>query len=247
MKKLIYILVLNFICLNAYSQVMNVTYKTIKDSNTQFKYNVSATYPQVEFGPDALMGVRGIASDINNSLEASMNGIISSFETEVKGMPADAGNGTGSSLEITSRGWVSNGSLFSSEVTVFSNIDGMVHPLTTVLGYNYDVNGAGPLQISDLFLSNSDYVKYLSEVSIMQLTAYAEKEGYTSINDMIQSGASADVKNFNNWVVENDSLIIIFKPYQTGPYVMGIQKVSVQLSDLVSMIDPKGPIGYMQR
>jgi len=247
MKKLIFILILCSIYGNSNSQEMKVTYTSINVSNSKLKYTVNANYPQVDFGPEALMGVRGIASDINNSLDTTVSGIIKNFETGVREMPAVASNGNESSLDITGRGWISNGSLFSAELTVFNNVAGMAHPLTTVTAYNYDYRGGGPFSISDLFLSSSDYLNYISTYSIRQLTAHAEKEGYTNINDMILSGASADLKNFNNWVVENDSLRIIFNPYQAGPYVMGIQTVSIPLSDLTGMIDPKGPLSFMIR
>lgn len=247
MKKLIFILILFSIYGNSNSQEMKVTDTSINVSNSELKYTVNANYPQVDFGPEALMGVRGIASDINNSLDTTVSGIIKNFETSVREMPAVASNGNESSLDITGRGWITNGSLFSAELTVFNNVAGMAHPLTTVTGYNYDYRGDGPFSISDLFLSSSDYLNYISTFSIRQLTAHAEKEGYTNINDMILSGASAELKNFNNWVVENDSLRIIFNPYQAGPYVMGIQTVTISLSEMVSMIDPKGPLSFMKR
>jgi hypothetical protein len=232
---------------DADSQVMNVTYKTLKDSNSKLRYSINANYPQVDFGPDALMGVRGIASDINNSLDTAVNGIIKNFEASVSGIPTEALNGNESSLEITGKGWVSNGSLFSGELTVFNNVAGMAHPLTTVSGLNFDINGNGPLSVSELFIKNSEYLNYISTVCVSQLTSHADKEGYQNIKDMILEGTAADVNNFDNWVVENDSLTIIFNPYQVGPYVMGIQSLSIPLSEMTAMIDPKGPLSFMIR
>ncbi|HMS34500.1 MAG TPA: RsiV family protein [Ignavibacteria bacterium] len=247
MKNFLLILLLCFAYVNAESQVMNITYKSIKDSSTELRYSINADYPQVDFGAGALMGVRGIASDINNSLDTTVSGIIKNFKAAVSEMPSEVSGGNESLLDISGKGWISNSSLLSVEMTVFNYVAGMAHPLTTVTGFNYDNNGAGPFSISDLFNKNSEYLNYLSAVSIRQLTENAEKEGYDNISDMIHDGASADIKNFDNWVTENDSLIIIFKPYQVGPYVMGIQSVSIPLSDLTAMIDPKGPLSFMMR
>lgn len=247
MKKIFLALVLCFAYSNADSQVMNVTYKSIKDSSAVLRYSVNADYPQVDFGPEALMGVRGIASDINNSLDTTVSGLIKNFKAAVSDISPEAPKENESLLDITGKGWVSNSSLLSVEMTVFSYVAGMAHPNTAVTGFNYDINGSGPFSISDLFIKSSDYLNFLSAFSIRQLTDHAEKEGYDNIRDMILEGASAGVKNFDNWIVENDSLTIIFKPYQVAPYVMGIQSVSIPLSEMTAMIDPKGPLSFMIR
>jgi Protein of unknown function (DUF3298) len=248
MKKIIFtLLIFSVVLMNASGQTMNVTYKSITKESPDKSYTVSAEYPQVDFGPDALMGVRGIAQDINYSLDTIVNGIIRDFVNDVSGMPEKTVNGNNSSLEITSKGWVSNGSLFCAELTTFDNIAGMAHPMTTVTGFNYTDNGEGPLDISNLFLSNSDYINYISNYCIAELRAKAKKEGFDNIDDMITQGASPDIKNFNVWTVKDDSLNIIFNPYQVGPYVMGMQTVPIALSSLTSMLDPKGPLSFMFR
>ena len=69
-------------------------------------------------------------------------------------------------------------------------------------------------------------------------------------NDLIQMNAERELtkeENYRNWYVENDSLRIVFNPYQAGPYVMGIQTVSIALSEMTAMIDPKGPLEFMYR
>lgn len=248
MKKLFsFIAILWFASGFTRAQTMNVTYKTVTDNNATMSYTISATYPQVDFGPEALMGLRGIAGDINNSLDTTVNGIIRSFVKDITGIPEKTVKGKVSSLNITSRGWVSNGAIFSAELTTFNNVAGMAHPMTTTTTLNYNMNGAGPLPLSRLFKKDSEYLNYISTTAIQQLTAKADKEGYTNINDMILSGAAADSKNFSEWTVSNDSLNIIFNPYQTAPYVFGIQTVSIPLSNMLNMIDPKGPLAFMYR
>ena len=122
----------------------------------------------------------------------------------------------------------------------------MAHPLTTITSYNYTTDGMGPLSLNELFLGN-EYLYFISAFSIKELMQYSAKEGYINTDNLIQSGAAPDMNNFNNWVIKNDSLKIIFKPYQVGPYVMGIQTVSIPLSDMTEMIDPKGPLEFMLR
>jgi len=64
---------------------------------------------------------------------------------------------------------------------------------------------------------------------------------------MITQGASPSMENFSTWSISNDNINIIFNPYQVAPYVFGIQTVSIPLSSMLKMIDPKGPLGYMFR
>ncbi len=248
MKKIFFTcFVLCFAIINASAQTMSISYKTTSDENAEMHYKVSATYPQVDFGPDALMGVRGIAQDINNSLDAIVKGIVRDFVKQVSEMPEKTVDGAGSSLTITSRGWVSNGTLLSVELTTFNNVAGMAHPMKTITTFNFLDDGQGPLSVSDLFLSNSDFLNYISNYCINNLRTYAQKEGYTNIDDMITGGASPDMKNFTEWTIGNDSLNIIFNPYQVAPYVFGIQTVSIPLTGMINMLDPKGPLSFMFR
>lgn len=248
MKKiLLQICFLAAITTGAFAQTMNIAYKTIADKNPDLNLTYNATYPQVDFGPDALMGVRGIAQDINNILDTMVSGMISRFSGEVSQMPDKTVTGNGSTLGITSDASVVNGTLLTSQLTEFTSIAGAAHPMTIIHSFNYSTTFGGPLNISDLFLSNSDYLNYISGVCIKQLTDYAQKEGYTNINDMITSGASPDLKNFNTWNIKDDNLVITFNPYQVAPYVFGTQTVSIPLSEMTSMINPKGPLEFMFR
>ena len=54
------------------------------------EYTISATYPKVGFGSEALMGVRGIADDINNSIDTTIKSIFADFEKEVSDIPPEA-------------------------------------------------------------------------------------------------------------------------------------------------------------
>src|SRR2546427_11971392 len=83
------IAVLLFLLNVVYGQDMNVTFKVIKKNSKQKNYAIDVSYPQVDFGPGALMGIRGVAADINNTLDTFITGQIEGFiatasETSVK-------------------------------------------------------------------------------------------------------------------------------------------------------------------
>ncbi|MEO6694536.1 MAG: RsiV family protein [Ignavibacteria bacterium] len=248
MKKIF--LLVTFLCIschNLFAQSMNVYYKTVSDKCLDLNYGIIATYPQVDFGPDGLMGLRGIEQDINNSMDTTINGIIQNFKNEVAQLPnKTVMNGLGSSLEITSTANVISGTILSANIKAFSAVAGAAHPITITYTYNYSTTATGLLSISDLFIPNSDFVNYLSDYSIADLRTYAYKQGY-SIDNMITQGASPEIKNFNAWNLTVDSLVITFNPYQVALYVFGIQTVSIPLSNMINMIDPNGPLAFMFR
>lgn len=248
MKKPLYVVLVVCLCyLQTNAQTMNITYKTFTNKNVDLNTTVNVSSPQVDFGPEALMGVRGIAQDINSQIDTMVDLIVQDFTNEVMQMPHKTVNHMGSSLDITSKATVISGTLLTAQLIQNISIAGAAHPLTTIKSFNYSTASNGVLNISNLFLVNSDYLNYISKYSMSQLKAYAQKEGYNNIDDMINQGASPDTKNFNTWNITEDNLVITFNPYQVAPYVFGIQTVSIPLSNMTGMIDPKGPLSYMFR
>ncbi len=248
MKIVIAIVITVIAAIPGYSQNMNITYKEIKKENKSLSSEITASFPQVDFGPDALMGVRGIASDINANVERIVNGMISDFETGVNELEHKSINGNGSQLDVSSEASVTGGSLFSVRLTKFSYYAGAAHPMTTVTTFNYSTIAYGEIDsIGKLFRKDSGYLNFISNYCMTKLREHAVKEGYDNVDDMIVDGASAKEENYKNWYVDSDSLVIIFNPYQAGPYVMGIQTVSIALSEMTAMIDPKGPLEFMYR
>ena len=250
MKKLSALLLIFFILpLSIHSQTMKVVNKSFSENDKKLNYYITADYPQADFGPEALMGVRGISDDINNGIDTIVNNIISGFKNSVSEMTNHtAMNGLGSSLEIKGDASVIAGTIFSAQIKEFSAVIGMAHPNTIITSYNYCITSGGLLtDISGLFLHQSDYLKYISDYCKMDLKMNAERNGYTNINEMIETGASPDVKNFSVWNLSEDMLNITFNAYQVAPYVFGIQSVSIPLSNMTNIINPEGPLSFMFR
>lgn len=233
---------------SAGAQTMNITYKKQEFSTRGIGWKVSASYPQVDFGPDALMGLRGIAGDINTAIEGLCNRKISDFESAARDRNPMIPDSMESELEITSEAFVNGGTLLSAVIEEFSYVAGSAHPLTTITTFNYSTTAYGVLDsISKLFVRESGYMTFISNYCNKDLKLRAEKDGYDNISEMIDEGTAPDVKNYGAWYVQEDTLHIVFNPYQAGPYVMGIQYVSMPLSELLPYIDPKGPLEYMFR
>jgi len=226
---------------------MNITYKNEIDKNEKLNYMTDVTYPQVDFGPEALMGVRGIAQDINTAINESVQNYIESFKTQLEEIKGDSKEGESNSFKVTSEAEITGGTLLSVKFTMFSNISGMAHPMTNDSSFNYSTISTGQLVLKDLFREESEYLKFISAYSQKELEAYAYSQGNENIFDMIKLGTSPDANNFKVWNIKNDSLSITFNPYQAAPYVFGIQEVKISLSEMLSMFDKTGPLEFLFR
>ena len=226
---------------------MNITYKNEIDKNEKLNYMTDVTYPQVDFGPEALMGVRGIAQDINTAINESVQNYIESFKTQLEEIKGDSKEGESNSFKITSEAEITGGTLLSVKFTMFSDISGMAHPMTNDSSFNYSTISTGQLVLKDLFREESEYLKFISAYSQKELEAYAYSQGNENIFDMIKLGTSPDANNFKVWNIKNDSLSITFNPYQAAPYVFGIQEVKISLSEMLSMFDKTGPLEFLFR
>ena len=248
-KLAVFIVLVLMIPLCADSQTMKVVFKSFSENSKELSYFISANYPQADFGPEALMGLRGVENDINYGIDTIVNNMICGFKNSVSEMPNNtAMNGLGSSLEITGNASVISGTIYSAQIKEFSAVIGMAHPNTVIRSYNYCINSAGLLSdFSVLFLQQSDYLKYISDYCIAELKSNAQKYGYSNIDEMIETGASPDLNNFNTWNISEDMLLITFNAAQIAPYVFGIQTVSIPLINMTNMINPEGPLSFMFR
>ena len=246
--KIIFLFLLLTIAYNFSSaQPMNITYKSIDQKNEELNCISNVTYPQIDFGPDALMGARGVATDINNALNAVVQNYIKSFESQLKDLKGSSDDSKLSSFKVSSEAGISGGSLLSVKFTIFTDISGMAHPVTNDSSFNYSIVSTGILKLSDLFNPDSDYLKFLSAYSQKELEAKAYSEGNENIFDMIRSGTLPEEKNFNVWNIKSDSLEITFNPSQAAPNYFGVQSVKIPLSAMLNLINKGGPLEYMFR
>ncbi|MFZ1321394.1 MAG: RsiV family protein [Ignavibacteria bacterium] len=247
MRSIIIIIIFFTFSISVSAQQMNITYKNEIDKNEKLNNMTDVTYPQVDFGPEALMGVRGIAQDINTAINKFVENYIESFKIQLKEVKDGSKEGEANSFKITSETEITGGTFLSVKFTMFSNISGMAHPMTNDSSFNYSTISTGQLELKDLFREDSEYLKFISSFTQKELEAYAYSQGNENIFDMIKLGTSPDANNFKVWNIKSDSLIITFNPYQAAPYVFGIQEVKISLSEMLNMIDKTGPLEFLFR
>jgi hypothetical protein len=226
------------------SQTLNIKPYSMGEADKDHKYSLSANYPVIDFGPDALMGVRGIASDINSEIMRIINGQFTPFKQQ-------AANDTfscperESTLEINYTTIYKNNGYLCFMFETFSDPRCAAHPMTFRTSFNYSYTTKGLLSIDSLFSPGTGWLEYISDYCIKELISRAKRDQLDNIDDMITGGASAKSDNFSIFTVNEQTLDIVFNPYRVGPYVWGIQTVNIPWKGLIKMLDPKGPLGFM--
>ncbi len=113
---------------------------------------------------------------------------------------------------------------------------GGAHPNTFYRTFTFDVTTGNELTISDLFLTNSDY---LSELSLLARKDLPVIIGEYADDTFILDGTKPQVESFQNFYIENKTLTILFAPYQVGPYALGSVSLPIQLSRLSNLLKPE--------
>ncbi len=117
------------------------------------------------------------------------------------------------------------------------------HPNAYYRTFTFDSETGTGLTLGDLFVPGSDYLAKLSSSSRAKLvTQIAEASNVSEAElsmDMIDAGTTPDEDNYLNFYLEGDALVIIFAPYQVGPWALGMQEVRLPKSELTAILKAK--------
>ncbi len=226
------------------AQTLNIKPYSMGEADKDHKYSLSANYPKIDFGPDALMGVRGIAEDINGSIMKLIMGQFTPFKQQAIEDTFSC-PGRESTLEINYTTIYKNNGYLCFMFETFSDPRCAAHPMTYRTSFNYSYTGKGLLSISDLFTPGAGWLEYISDYCIKELNTKSKKEGLENNEATILEGAGPKADNFYSFTVNEHSLDIVFNLYRVGPYVWGFQTVSIPWKGLVKMLDPAGPVGFI--
>ncbi len=103
------------------------------------------------------------------------------------------------------------------------------HPNAYYRTFTFDKETGEDLHIDDIFSGTADYTSVLSMETRTRLKAAL---GADASIDMLEAGTTPDADNFQNFYLEGDALVMVFPPYQVGPYAIGTQEVRIPRSSL---------------
>lgn len=126
-----------------------------------------------------------------------------------------------------------------SYVYTFSSDTLGAHPNQYYKTYTFDTTTGANLQIGDIFQPNSDYLNILSTTARADLPALINKvQAGAADTDTINVGTMPSTDDFQSWYINGSNLVIVFAPYQVGPYSVGTILDTIPLSKLTNVLKP---------
>lgn len=185
-------------------------------------YTIEIMYPNV-------LGVENGQVDIEiyNFVEK----IISSFKEKVSA--ADAWSGE-NSLKVFYEPYEINKSFVSIRFEV-SEYTGGAHPTSSSQSFNYDLKNNKIITLSDVFDSNKNYIKTISEKTIQYLLKL-NTENEFSDEEWIRDGAGPKEDNFKTFTFSKDTIVFYFDPYIVAAYAAGRQDVIFSFKSLKDIL-----------
>ena len=203
-------------------------------------YTVKAAYPT----ETALTATAGVAAD------AAAVAAMKQFELDTIAQFKTDGNFANLTPEDISMMGLDQGRQYALEMeystttaphsvsyvfTIYEDTLG-AHPNGYFHTFTFDSTTGANLALGDLFTSGADYLHKLSNISRAELPAVIGTDADTSY---IASGTTPDEANFGNFALDKDNLVLIFPPYQVGPYALGPETLYIPRTELKDILKPE--------
>lgn len=127
--------------------------------------------------------------------------------------------------------------LVSIRFVIHGYVTGMPHPYRRYRTLNFDLDSAKPIQLSELFDAESNYLEALAYF------AHADLSKKIRADAMLSSGAAPTKENYSNWNINPSGIRITFDESTVAPYSYGSQTVLIPYAALKDFINPESPLG----
>lgn len=128
--------------------------------------------------------------------------------------------------------------LSSYEYSVYVDTGG-AHPNGYFKTFVFDANGI-EIKLPDLFVPGSDYLDRIATSSLAQITKdLTDRLSVGASNALFEEGLEPKEENFSNFVIDSDTLVFLFPPYQVAPYAAGDFEVRIPLSEFADILRPE--------
>jgi hypothetical protein len=125
--------------------------------------------------------------------------------------------------------------LVSIRYSAFHYGAGAAHPNHYTQVANYQRTPLISLDLGDIFMPDRGFLSELSAYCIRQL---AQEKGTAEPSEWIVTGAGPELKNFRNFNLTRDGLVVTFDEYQVGCYAEGAHHVFVPGNVLTPYVRP---------
>lgn len=117
------------------------------------------------------------------------------------------------------------------------------HPNAYYNTFTFDLITGAPLATPDLFVSGSRYLRVLSEKSRAILAPHIAEVSEIPLSEFdpsyLNDGTEPTDANFQFTYLEGADVVILFPPYQVGPWALGKQDARIPKSELTEILRPE--------
>ena len=123
---------------------------------------------------------------------------------------------------------------------IYSNTLG-AHPNASYKTFTFDTQTGAQVSLGDLFTPSSDYLNRLAARARSELPVILTQklQGGEPDADMLADGTAPTVENYAWFKIDGTRLVLIFPPYQIGPWAVGTTELPIPLSQISSILEPE--------
>lgn len=127
----------------------------------------------------------------------------------------------------------------SYEYTVFADTFG-AHPNAYMRTFTFDALTGKELALADIFDGKAPYLAVLSEKSRAVLIPHIAEVSAIPVAELdttyLESGTEPTQENFQWFYFDRDDFVIVFPPYQVGPWALGRQEARIPKAELSTIL-----------
>lgn len=108
-----------------------------------------------------------------------------------------------------------------------SKFEGGVHPNNSVEPFNYALKKGDTIEIKDVLDGDQGKLETLAQIVQDDLKGRDDL-----FQENVQEATEPDWDNFSNFFLTEDAIIIMYQPYEVGPYASGVVRADVPFAAL---------------
>lgn len=182
------------------------------------------------------VSVTGLNQEVQKRIDTTVSEFEKSLEDENLPIDLDANIKNGVWIDYAIENL--SAKIISIRFDISEYVRGSAHPNNFTEVLNFRVSDGKVLRLTDIFQPESTYVEQLSKFTFEDLKKQLEKiDAYTE--ESVKLGTSPKEENFQNILLVQNGVKVIFDPYQVGPYALGVQSVVIPFEKIKSFIQPE--------